>query len=126
MSGGGTDHRRNGQEPGQHRGKGSTKTDIAVRKTLRVSPENTSTLFEKSQAWLGPQATPEGERTRGNQCAVARIRDHRRKHSLIIKAKTRIRTWGFSGSSVVKNLPASAGDPGSIPDPERSRMPWDN
>ena len=25
-------------------------------------------------------------------------------------------SWGFSGASVVKNLPASAGDMGSIPD----------
>ena len=32
-------------------------------------------------------------------------------------------TWGFSGGSVVKNLPANAGDirdPGSIPELERS------
>ena len=30
---------------------------------------------------------------------------------------------GFPGGSVVKNLPASAGDTGSIPDPGRSHMP---
>ena len=28
--------------------------------------------------------------------------------------------WGFPGGSVVKNLPATAGDTGSIPDPGRS------
>ena len=30
---------------------------------------------------------------------------------------------GFPGGSVVKNLPASAGDMGSIPDLRRSHMP---
>ena len=30
---------------------------------------------------------------------------------------------GFPGGSVVKNLPANAGDTGSIPDPGRSHMP---
>ena len=30
---------------------------------------------------------------------------------------------GFAGGSVVKNLPASAGDMGSIPDLRRSHMP---
>ena len=28
--------------------------------------------------------------------------------------------WGFPGSPLVKNLPANAGDPGSIPGPGRS------
>ena len=32
----------------------------------------------------------------------------------------------FPGGSVVKNLPAIAGDMGSIPDPRRSHMPWSN
>ena len=31
---------------------------------------------------------------------------------------------GFPGGSVVKNLPASAGDVGSIPDSGRSHMSW--
>ena len=31
---------------------------------------------------------------------------------------------GFSGGSLVKNLPANAGDAGSIPGPRRSHMPW--
>ena len=61
-----------------------------------------------------------GRENTGKRHAVPRIRGHRRKHGLIIKAKTRIRTWGFSSGSVVKNLPANAGDPGSIPDQERS------
>jgi len=30
--------------------------------------------------------------------------------------------WGFPGGSVMKNLPAIAGDIGSIPDPGRSHM----
>ena len=33
---------------------------------------------------------------------------------------------GFPGGSVVKNLPANAGDMNLIPDPERSHMPWGN
>ena len=32
----------------------------------------------------------------------------------------------FPGGLVVKNLPASAGDTGSIPGPGRFHMPWDN
>ena len=31
--------------------------------------------------------------------------------------------WGFPDGSVVKNLPANAGDMGSIPGPGRSHMP---
>ena len=37
-------------------------------------------------------------------------------------------TLGFSGASVVKSLPANAGDTGSIPDLGKSHMPqsrWD-
>ena len=30
----------------------------------------------------------------------------------------------FPGGSVVKNLPANAGEAGSTPDPGRSHMPW--
>ena len=33
---------------------------------------------------------------------------------------------GFPGGSVVKNLPANAGDTGSSPGPERSHMPRSN
>ena len=33
---------------------------------------------------------------------------------------------GFPGGPVVKNLPASTGDTGSIPGPGRSHMPWGN
>ena len=32
-------------------------------------------------------------------------------------------TQGFLGGSVVKNLPANAGDMGSVPGPERFHMP---
>ena len=32
----------------------------------------------------------------------------------------------FPGGAVVKNLPANAGDSGSIPDLGRSHMPWNN
>ena len=32
----------------------------------------------------------------------------------------------FPGGAVVKNLPANAGDAGSIPGPGRSHMPWSN
>ena len=33
---------------------------------------------------------------------------------------------GFTGSPVVKNLLASAGNMGSIPGPGRSHVPWGN
>ena len=33
---------------------------------------------------------------------------------------------GFPGGSVLKNLPAKAGDTGPIPDLGRSHMPWSN
>ena len=33
---------------------------------------------------------------------------------------------GFPRVSVVKNLPANAGDTGLIPGPGRSLMPWNN
>ena len=36
------------------------------------------------------------------------------------------RNRGFPGGAVVENLPASAGDTGSIPDPGRSHMPQSN
>ena len=35
-------------------------------------------------------------------------------------------TGDFPGGAVVKNLPANAGDTGSIPGPGRSHMPWSN
>ena len=34
--------------------------------------------------------------------------------------------WDFPGGSVVKNLPAHAGDTGSVSGPGRSRVPQDN
>ena len=34
--------------------------------------------------------------------------------------------WGFLAGSVVKNLPADAGDTSLIPDPWRSHMPRDS
>ena len=34
--------------------------------------------------------------------------------------------WGFSGNSVIKNLPTNAGDVGSVPDLGRSHMPQSN
>ena len=38
----------------------------------------------------------------------------------------KIQFVGFPGGPVVKNLPANAGDTGSIPDPGRSHMPQGN
>ena len=35
-------------------------------------------------------------------------------------------SWDFPGGTVVKNLPANAGDTGSSPGPGRSHMPWSN
>ena len=45
------------------------------------------------------------------------------------RIKQRIRknlTETFSGGLVVENLPANAGDVGSIPGLQRSHIPWDN
>ena len=36
----------------------------------------------------------------------------------------KIISWDFPGGSEVQNLPANAGDTGSIPGPGRSHMPW--
>ena len=37
-----------------------------------------------------------------------------------------VSSWSFPGGSVVKNLPANAGDMGLIPGLEIFHMPWDN
>ena len=37
-----------------------------------------------------------------------------------------VTVMGFPGGSVVKNLPAKAGDVGSVSGPERSHMSWGN
>ena len=42
------------------------------------------------------------------------------------KKKKLMQDQGFPGGSVVKNLPANAGDMGSIPGPQRSYMSWSN
>ena len=42
--------------------------------------------------------------------------------SMILKPNTR----DFPGGAVVKNLPANAGDMGSIRGPGRSHIPWSN
>ena len=38
--------------------------------------------------------------------------------------KQKKQDWGFPGASAVKNLPANAGDTGSIPGPGRSHLLW--
>ena len=40
------------------------------------------------------------------------------------KKKARKLIWDFLGGPVVESLPANAGDPGSIPGPGRSHIPW--
>ena len=47
------------------------------------------------------------------------MRDETYKNISLIKSMQ----MGFPGGSVVKNLPASAGDMGSMPDLGRSHMP---
>ena len=46
------------------------------------------------------------------------------RHIIIILSKRQ--RWGFPGGSVVKNLPANAGDTSSSPGPGRSHMLWSN
>ena len=59
-------------------------------------------------------------------CLVKRVQNKKtRMISLMWNVKNK-RTWGFSGGSVVKNLPASAGDTGSVLDLGRSHMPRSN
>ena len=53
------------------------------------------------------------------------------KYNVVCKTKERKRLTknqyrDFPGGAVVKNLPANAGDTGSIPGPGRSHMPWSN
>ena len=43
---------------------------------------------------------------------------------MVADMRLEIRGRDFAGGSVVKTLPAKAGDVGSIPAPERSPMPW--
>ena len=52
--------------------------------------------------------------------------DNETKARLLGLEMFRKASQSFPGDSVIENLPASAGDMGSIPDPERSHMPWDN
>ena len=40
------------------------------------------------------------------------------------KSQINLITRDFPGGTVVKNLPANAGDTGSSPGPGRSHMPW--
>ena len=48
-------------------------------------------------------------------------------YSVNMKLFKKIRVLlGFPGDTVVKNLPANAGDMGSSPGPGRSHMPWSN
>ena len=44
----------------------------------------------------------------------------------LIPWKLKIDSQGFPGGAVVENLPANAGDMGSIPGPGGSHMPWSN
>ena len=46
----------------------------------------------------------------------------KKKKKKLLKLKNK----GFPGGSVVKNLPAHAGDMGLIPDPGRSHVLWSN
>ena len=45
------------------------------------------------------------------------------KNFFLNKGKKKSLSWAFPVASVVKNLPANAGDMGSIPDWGRSHMP---
>ena len=45
---------------------------------------------------------------------------------LFLTSLKNVLSWGFPGGTVVKNLPANAGDTGSSPGPGRSHMPRSN
>ena len=48
------------------------------------------------------------------------------KRGRIAKTALKKKNEGFPGSTVVKNLPANAGDTGSSPGPGKSHMPQSN
>ena len=50
----------------------------------------------------------------------------RNQHNIVKQLLFKKVTKGFPGGSVVKNLPANAGDMGSISDPGRSHVSWSN
>ena len=55
------------------------------------------------------------------------IRTTRRCHFTLLRmAVIKSSTNGFPGDSLVKNMPANAGDTGSIPDHGRFHMLWNN
>ena len=43
-----------------------------------------------------------------------------------LQVGSRVKHGDFPGGTVVKNLPANAGDTGLSPGPGRSHMPWSN
>ena len=55
---------------------------------------------------------------------MGKLRVHKVTQRIVADMRLEIRVRDFPGGSVVKNLPAKAGDVGSIPVPERSPMPW--
>ena len=57
-----------------------------------------------------------------SEVASSQLNDEGQK--AVVKWKTQ--KVDFLGGPVVKNLPANAGDMGSIPGPGRSHMPWGN
>ena len=64
-----------------------------------------------------------------SQTAAAKVKSPEpvtftRDHWSSLRGMLRIRSGGFPGGLVVKNLPANAGDTGSIPGLGRSHMPW--
>ena len=48
------------------------------------------------------------------------------KLEVVVNRYSKAENVGFPSGSVVKNLPANAGDMGSIPGPGRSHMPSNN
>ena len=59
-------------------------------------------------------------------CLVKQVRNKKTRMISLMWNLKKKRTWGFSGGSMVKNLPANAGDTGSVLDLGRSHMPRSN
>ena len=55
---------------------------------------------------------------------MGKLRVLKATQRMVAYMRLEIRGRDFPGGSVVENLPAKAGDVGSIPAPERSPMPW--
>ena len=78
-----------------------------------------------AEPFSNPSSRAEARMRRLRPGPVYRKCYHRDNYKVKFK-KIKINAEGFPGDPVVKNLPSSAGDTGSIPGPGRSHVPQSN